>query len=1706
MRSFVVRRLVVIVSILLTGTAVPVRGQLLAPVEGPPAELERTEVPAAGSAAVELTVRRFGRYAISAASAQGVALTLVRRMSGPGESDGVPGERDGRLDVLLERGRYLVRTEGHAQASGTAALSVVPYEEHNPEPLPELMPLKLVETGLGETGQRSWWLQIGKDDEQPVILEAAGRCLSDLRLWRDGSWLEPVRPETGTVKPETGRPLRLRRIVTTLRPGLYLVTASGGPPEPWPAGGEARPLFLRLGIPQLPATSRQRVAVGPTGLDHWLVPAGTGLVSVDLPERSPLELEATLLGNQTLSERRYGSVTLGPKDRTPSAVIRTPIPGSRMGVVTIRAATGQPYLLTTLRTEDRFKFVRTALVAAVRTGFPADSLPMTGVILDRSGHPVAARTVTVGPDRPWSGRYDMGGAGSVFLWVDHPGTYTLELGGTKTWARIEPFPTPPRPAYRPPESQTGHSTWELEGGLAVLSLFPGIPGIVEIALTPGDMDAAAPAPTPLPDLEAIRSGLAVQFAAFHGNGGEFYRFFTGTIPGVHIGFLVRQRPVTLETPVPLLLEAGEPLRLPVRITEAAVARATTSSGDPVPLSADGSPPARELRLEPGRHELLLSPPPSGGTLCSLEATPVRLLEATPLPPLPPAVLDARPRLPVLRAGAPPMPLQLGHEDHTDLLVEVDRPGFWIARSTGLLDTTGLLTDRTGAGRFEDDDSGPGYNFEIPAALESGLYGLRVATIGSSRGTCGVALVRNDPVDGGEVAPGRDASVRLGPWHGARFAVHVPAAGRYRLEAMTLSGVPACRLEDAAGWPIERVGIPAWFDRRFEAGELTLVVLPAAGERTVLVRLEPVPEPPAFEGHGPHALPFDTTVRHTWREPAAGGERTPDVWTFGLPVPVPVEITLTGGVTGRLLGPSGRPVEGAGRIAAGEPWKGTPPEAGTYRLEVRSGIPNDRLPYTVRVEPGALLPGMARELALPAELTLATPGGVTAIETFSDADTTATLLGPDGTVVARSDDRGDDWNPGFVQPLEAGTYTLRVEPFGTTRKTVRVALSLRKTVEHRPVSPPDHRVLDATGAVHVVPVQASSGSVLLVSASGPVPLGLALERREGDGWRTVAGRSGRTVALEATTGGGPLRLRVWPLVPASGGLELSVAAARPRKAGPGALARGVETAPPPRGPAATAVALADLGSPGVLRLDAPVPGLRAVDREGRPLEPVTGTAIPTATGRLWLATPRATRLRGRRLTLASDRASVPVPRDRTVTVDLEPASGPSVVLARSTAGTVLLAATADGFAACRPGDGVTALVLGPGASRVLLHLADGDGDGGIVTVERRLFGPETRPLAGPAEHLAVPTHGLALELPGGDAAWSLDAGPEVVAAFEDERHGELTVTVPGQPGTVALAGAFGRVLLLPVNGKGGVAALHRLPGDPLPQSVEPGAPAVLAGRDGGLVRLDVEPSTEAVLTAEGAGLTVVTDAGTLSGAGEAVPEPGAAWVEPLEPASAVWFGPPERPATALLTAAADTGPCEPPCRAADPDGVLGLRLEPAEPAVLTVRLPAGTAARLDGAGTAAAWFQAAEGVRHLPVPAGTAVLSVRSLLAGHPARAFVTATPVREAGEGAGEPVVLGPGDAVGFRFTVPERRSIGVGVAAQPDTVTATLLDATGAVAGRGVDQLRELDPGPYVLLVANGGPETVTVRPAIAGLEPPPSGPPEDVVRHYLELSGRSR
>ena len=333
------------------------------------ASLSRSTVPAAGRTDVMLEVRAPGRFAIRAESRTGVALQLVSQMSGPGEQAGEPGSKDGRVDELLDSGTYKLRVFGAPNAPGEAKLVIEPFRDRG-EISATLAHGGQISTDLFDLTQRSWWVQVEKPGR--VSVEAAGRSLADLRLWRHGRDLAALDPKITRVTPKAGHPLARARIEGDVEPGLYLVTAYGGPKLTWTDGDRAEPLHVRFGLPE-PMTGSLEGTIGPTGSARFEAPGAASQFRLELPEPAA----ATLSVRRGAASPVTGS--MARNTREPFVTLASSGDPAKPALVEVSGREGQPFRLRALdpSASRRISGAGPHLVAVDVAGEGGDEVPAT---------------------------------------------------------------------------------------------------------------------------------------------------------------------------------------------------------------------------------------------------------------------------------------------------------------------------------------------------------------------------------------------------------------------------------------------------------------------------------------------------------------------------------------------------------------------------------------------------------------------------------------------------------------------------------------------------------------------------------------------------------------------------------------------------------------------------------------------------------------------------------------------------------------------------------------------------------------------------------------------------------------------------------------------------------------------------------------------------------------------------------------------------------------------------------------------------------------------------------------------------------------------------------------------------------------------------------------------------------------------------------
>ncbi len=1663
----------------------------------PAAHLDQASLPA-GQASTLLHVTSPGRFAITAHSGGGTALQLIDMLTGPGEVAGAAGAQDGRLDVLLDVGDYKLLAFAGPGATGSARIDVTPSHPAAP---PAALPLagRTASATLMDGETRAYWLLVppvtGPAAGPNVRIEAAGRSLADLRLWRDGRDLSALVPDARQIEPAPGHGLSDLLLAGQVEPGTYLVVAYGGRALGWSDGDAAQPFHLRSGVSPDLMEGWAGGAIGPFGSEAFTRPPSAALVELSLPTAAAASLE---VGGDSASITRTS--------RTPSvALIATP---ATTGPVVVRGAAGQPYTLQTVD-ERPIGAPGAYWIGAATFGMGGDEIPPTLLLERRSAgfrppEIVASTAPQLGPGQAWHGQFNLRGPSSLIFQTLNGVALTVRTSGLDMANTLSATRSLPDDFYE-----------------LALEPKPGAQGAADV-----QVGAAGAPPAPLPPRWPANPvvPLGIQTVAL----GQSFRLSANHAPGTQVRLSYRSVPVNLvEGPLLVTVTAGTSVTIPVALASGGALAVNEVGGGPIAFGQQGSM--------------------AGGTTVVIPisaATRTVALAWRPTPAAPPPIPDppAPERTAALQGGTPVF-LDLLRGEQRGFSLTVPQGGQYRVETLGRLHTAGQLATAFIPQLGTADGNGVGQNMLIQSMLRAGRYRVNVSAIDSA-GHLGVAATPASLLQTAPLRPGGSVRATVPAGDGVAVPLQVDNQARYHLDAASLGAAWAGRLEDPDGWPVTRPGALDGLEQALQPGQYRLLLQPDVVARRVALRLTPVVVPAPIEGHGPHALPFAQSVNATWREPDARDQpRAPDQWRFHLAGPAPAAtLTLGDGMVGSLRRDGAPPIRVVGT------WQGAL-EAGDYTLDATSLGRNDRLAYSVRIDTEALQPDTPRPVGLPASIPFALADSrVVSLTSWGNTPVRAVLRRADGGVVGRYGARPDDWNFAVSRRLAAGRYVLDVsaaippgtstvgngpgdassdddtsdqpddEPAAQTSATTGAAEPAAKPADSDDSQPSDSSAPDtpdtpaptvavtlalppdlppaaaptaaaelAGRGVHVLSLPpAAPGQLVVASATGAATLVLALERQDAAGWRTVAIDTGRSASLASPADADPAAWRVsaWSV---DGGPDPITLAARVLDA-PAQPEGAVQMAAVSGLPTPLAVARVRLDAPGLTQLAAPA-GTLAAARPGYPAARPDGSTVLAPGTELWLLAPQPGPA-----TLAprsGDAVTVSVPAGLEIPLPVVASPG-GVAVWRADSGLG------------QPGLGADAGLAEASAVALASQPA--------TLRNARLDGPPLRlqltrhdlklaaPLSPGAALQATLSPGAAqpVSLPAGDKQLQLDLAPGV-AAFAGWQGGHpVTAWAGSAPITRTLDGAWGDVLLV---NTGTQPAAARLAWQP--------APAAAVLQPGGLVRrfygaagsfgLAVDgPAAARLHVAGNAQISLVRADGTSqSGTDLALDGPARAVVTHAAGPLAVWL---DAPGVSPWPEAAGQAVAL-PARLPLAGAALAVAVTPDQPSLLRVST---TTPVLLGVGDAPPRLFG-NGAEFALAAAGPVQLRFYTAADGPlTGTATITAAPVLPLQEGVGAAVNIAPGGGAVFGFTLARAATVGVGVRTQPDQASVRLLDAAGQTIGSGVAQLHALAAGRYFLeaSVPPDGAATL-LQPALVGTTPRGSGPPPEVAQSFYQLVG---
>ncbi len=1682
-------------------------------------QFSASDLPADRDGAAILTVPAAGRYSVRAKSASGARIDIVDMIEGPGESSGAPGQRDGRIDRLLEKGAYKVRIANAKGSTGKVHLSAEAFTEVDAKH-PPLVAGRIESGELGDMQQRSYGLEVGAEGR--VALEAVGRSLQDMRLWSSSGELVDLAFDKRIVQPKPGHFMTRIGLEGALAPGRYLVTAYGAPPLVWSDSATAQPFLLRL---QTSAPIDAGVidgVIGPFGSSRFAAPGEYTAFRLELPQ--PAKASLDVRG----AKRATASAQLGVNNREPAVTVFAPGDEKEPAQVEVSGFEGQSFTLRAARQNTHLNFEASGphLVGVDLAGDGGDEVPASVLFarVEKDGkiRVLASDVPRIATGRPWRGKFNLRGRTTLLFEAKNSGPVVVDVKGVKLHVSIEPT----LGALAPRADGKDPTRFDLQAGFYTLVLEPQGDGAGVIDLTLGTPGVAAPAPASAPERMAISFGQ--QQLELSGS----YHIIGNIAPQLLMGPRIVALPADLATaPLPLWQGAKEKLVIPLRAPRNSKIVARDSKGADLPLNLSPEAVQNEISvvtatIAPVGKDRALALVFVSGPASAVQGEETPTEKEKPAAPRKPAAGRAA----LSATQSHPIFFDLGGDETQEVRFNVTQGGLYRVETLGRLQTALKIGAAISTNLASGENNGPGHNGLATTYLRAGAYRAAV-TAKESSGHLGFSVTPATLVTTPKLGDQGSVRATLAPGKGAVVPIEIAQDGVYRLDLLGVGRRWRARLEDSDGWPLTNPAELTRLTRKFEKGFYRLVVTPEDVEARLVARLRMNPAPLELSGHGPHALPFETGQKLQWREPQMpDAVREPDVWTFTLKGESDVTLTISDGMIGEILRGD---KESIGKAADGHAFEGKL-AAGDYRVEARALARDDRRDYEISLSSSQLQPGAPRWVELPATLSFALAhDAVVDISSFGDKATLGVLKDAGGATLESLTGRSDDWNVALSRRLPAGAYSLELKTLGANpqsapdaqdnssedKSTEATDNSQQSGVELRLTLPEElnEGTLAATGAktlngprAHVLALPATrEGSLMLVSAQSSAEVALSIERRDANGaWRVVGSQRDLAPVAAWPTSNDKSEWRVVAWVVGGGEAPITIATRileRRARNGSGLPLEPVEGAPAP-----VCAGLAQLPTASVVEIASSAAGLAVGSAPGELLKSVHAGALAPQSERLWFVAPgdckddvavKSIEWRGEEIVVdlgAGERAQIPA---------LEAPKGKARLwLARSTVGQVGLdaghgMAVSAHAALTLAGDKPIRLWEASGGEPARVALRAIDVDVAPLAQGGALYRTVLAPLTAQPVMLAVGEAPLELQLPAEVAAFASpqeESGLAIyggAASTSATYHGALKkdatlwlVNLSNAPRPVSAAVAIGARETLTTN-------------HPLKRFFGAGGKFVVPVANAGDARLFVVGGEARFLSQDGRlsrgtnAMRAQNNLATLDIQGSGVllfdhpPGLSALWLESI--------GKEQKP---LPSKALST-----PQRVVLAGDSASFALHQIAPALLTVRAgaPAIVAFTQNGRRDLEAFPAGVEFRRYMA--AGDATLDVLSAGEGPLSGALdVSTTAVIPAHEGVNDPVTLAPGSAAIFVFEMQRESEIGLGLRTEPDRAEMLLLDAAGKQLGEGVEQSHKLAAGHYFVeaRIPTDAPSS-TVRLSIFGLSPPPAGPPEEIVAEYLDKAG---
>ena len=887
-------------------------------------------VPATGRQEVLLTLDAPAALHFSARSASGTSCELIDRVRGPFAQAGTPGSSNCELDLLLDAGQYKVRLVSSRVGKGNVTLSATPFTEVNATPLRLANGVGLVTT-LKPRQQASYWLNVEARDASPII-RIAGRHAGDVRLWRNGQWLEPMAIAHNEFSPIPDQPIHEWWLDNALEAGEYQLVVYGRDSTTVTGSSVDDSLTIEYGVRDGPPERSVHFTLPPSGVFAVRVPTWNwhtaAVLSLDGAPKSPVDLQ---LYDASLRSPR-ASCRIEKNALVPEC--SAAVGGTARRILMVRGAPGTRGDLewaeyrsdasgyswggyygptTSTLTFSGRGSATPALVSVFDLPNDTDAVPL-GCQLERvDARGVVQETVARSAVRIGEGEmlerefnYDQNGA---VVWFQIGADNLLQRvgltsqqyrittsGGRKSTCEIYKVGEKGKLTRLTQSKATGgacNQLLPLDAGFYQLQLTGGLTGVEQLTIKEEGATKARKV--------TARGGCLLPNVPVSG---ERYRLILNRVgAAVRVrGLSMQPLPLTGESPLHLQLDAKQTLELPVKLSAASSVRSAAAAPFGCSMrSSQVSTKLGECNLAAGSDTLVLSNP---------SETPINLTLSRPggmaAFAAPASYSPALRPLPRIEPETPAW-FDFQQQQSQAVVFDVEDPGLYNVTTAGLLATSCRLRTPVVDQVAQNEGGGRGRNCLIQTYLQKGRYMLTASTRGSSRGRGALLLTRRPAKEFADITGEGEQYFRVEANDLVQQKLVVKAPGAYQI-GTTAQGVPGmqCRMDDPEGWPVETVPSPCGGTRELRSGTYLWTQLPLTVESMRHTTLTKVREEVVLKGNKQHKLDFFTWYR------AQLGPDGKDELTFTLEGETALDVVLTNGMQGRVYllekGKPPKPVE------------------------------------------------------------------------------------------------------------------------------------------------------------------------------------------------------------------------------------------------------------------------------------------------------------------------------------------------------------------------------------------------------------------------------------------------------------------------------------------------------------------------------------------------------------------------------------------------------------------------------------------------------------------------------------------------------------------------------------------------------------------------------------------------------------------------------